>query len=141
MAGAELLVPGQAPGDEISASSVTPIRIHLGPMPAMLHGIVRDLLAAEPDFVIVGTSGADEDPLARARQERADMVITQDRGEGGSSALDAIISGPPVSIFAISQDGRQAAAVELVRQVISLDTGRKAGFADAVRSVAAGLPC
>jgi hypothetical protein len=120
---------------------VTAIRIHLGPMPALLYGIVRDLLAAEPDFVVVGSSGADEDPLVRACQERADMVITQDRSQGCNSTLDAIISGPPVCIFAITADGRQAAAVELVRQVINLDTGRKAAFAEAVRSVAAGLPC
>lgn len=108
-------------------------------MPAMLHGIVRDLLIAEPDFVLVGWSSADEDPLARAHEEHADMLITEDRA--GNSTLDALLSAPPVRILAIAADGRNADALDVVRRTVNLDSGGKNAFADAVRSVAAGLTC
>jgi len=109
-------------------------------MPTMLLGIVRDLLSAEPDFIVVGCSRPDEDPLARARDDRADMLITEDRGASGTSGLDAVVVGPPLCIFAIAPDGRKAAAVDLVRRVVDLDTSGQGAFADAIRS-AVGLPC
>jgi DNA-binding NarL/FixJ family response regulator len=139
MAGAESSAVVQNVLIQTTATSVNPIRIHLGHMPAMLRRIVSDLLSAEPDFIVVGSSRPDEDPLVRARQELADMVITEDRSGSGPSTLDLIISGPPISIFAIASHGQTAAAVDLVRRPINLDTGRKAALADAIRSVAAGL--
>lgn len=116
-----------------------PIRIHLGDMPPMLRTIVDDLLSAHPEFLVVGYTGPGEDPLVLARRERADVLITEDRSRNGTAAIDAIISGPPLCIFAIAQDGRNAAAVDLVRRPVNLETGRKAAFADAIRSAAAGL--
>ena len=68
----------------------------------MLRAIVDDLLAQESDFVVVGSSQADEDPLLGARENQADMLITEDGSETGATCLHAIMCGPPISIFAIA---------------------------------------
>jgi DNA-binding NarL/FixJ family response regulator len=102
-------------------------------MPSMLRAIINDLLAREPDFEVVGASGAQEDALLRARQVQADMLITGGGG-GGSCCLEAILCGPPLSIVAIAEDGRDAAAVTLVRQQIDLEAADD--VIDAIRRVA-----
>ena len=141
MTGAGLPTVVQASPIEPVLTSARPVRIHLGPMPPMRRRIVCDLLSAEPDLVVVGSSGADEEPLEQARRQLADMMIMEDRRADGTSTLDLIISGPLVSIFAIAPDGQTAAAVDFIRRPINLDTGRKAAFADAIRSLGAGLRC
>jgi DNA-binding NarL/FixJ family response regulator len=108
-------------------------------MPPMLRAIVDDLLARESDLLVTGSSRTGEDPLVRAREERADMLITQDGGESGESGetcLEAILSGPPLSVLAIAADGREAAAVSLVRQPVDIEGDTNATFADAIRRVA-----
>lgn len=99
----------------------------------MLRAIVNDLLARESDFEVVGTSGAEEDALLGARQVRADMLITAADGDGGT-CLSAILCGPPLSIFAIGEDGRDAAAVTFVRRQIDLEAADD--VVDAIRRVA-----
>jgi hypothetical protein len=103
----------------------------------MLRAIVDDLLAREADLVVTGASDSGEDPLIRAREEQADMLITQDGGERGSTCLEAILAGPPLSVIAIAPGGREAAAVSLVRRSIDIESGADAAFADAIRRVAA----
>jgi DNA-binding NarL/FixJ family response regulator len=105
-------------------------------MPAMLRAIVDDLLAQESDFVVVGSSQPDEDPLLGARENQADMLITEDGSETGATCLHAIMCGPPISIFAIAADGRDASAISLVRKEITFDPAKQATFADAIRRVA-----
>lgn len=102
----------------------------------MLRAIVDDLLARESDLLVTGSSRTGEDPLVRAREERADMLITQDGGESGATCLEAILSGPPLSVLAIALDGREAAAVSLVRQPIDIEGDTNSAFADAIRRVA-----
>ena len=102
----------------------------------MLRAIVDDLLAQEPDFVVVGSTQGDEDPLLRARENQADMPITEDGSETGATCLHAIMCGPPISIFAIAADGRDASAISLVRKEITFDPAKQATFADAIRRVA-----
>lgn len=102
----------------------------------MLRAIVDDLLARESDLLVTGSSRAGEDPLVRAREERADMLITEDGGKSGATCLEAILSGPPLSVLAIAADGREAAAVSLVRQPIDIEGETDAAFADAIRRVA-----
>ena len=71
---------------------MNPIRIQLGKMPAMLARIVDDLVASESDMVVVGHASGTENPLHLARENGADMLITQD-GQGGSPCLDVIPRG------------------------------------------------
>ena len=105
-------------------------------MPTLLRGIIDDLLAQENDLVVVGSSGAGDDPLLRARDHGADMLITADGNGAGATCLEAILCGPPLSIFAIAPDGMDATAITLVRQTIAFDADEKSAFADAIRRVA-----
>ena len=47
-------------------------------MPEMLRTIMSDLLSQEPDMVIAGGSGRPEDSLPNAREQHADVLVTQD---------------------------------------------------------------
>lgn len=111
-----------------------PIRIQIGPMPAMLSAIVGDLLAREEDFVVVGRTQEDEDPLCLARANGAEMVITH-QGSGAGTSIDAILSGPPLSILAIGGDGRSGSALTLAREPVALDAASPA-LPDAIRRIA-----
>lgn len=117
---------------------MNPIRIHLGPMPGMLCTIIDDLLARESDIVVVGRSSEREDALARARELQADVVITEDTNQGGT-CLGSILTGPPLSIFALAPDGLRAAAIDLSRRQIRLD-GEAATLANAIRQLAVPVP-
>ena len=117
---------------------MNPIRIHLGPMPGMLCTIVDDLLSRESDIVVVGRSSDREDALLRAREEQADVVITEDSNQG-STCLNAILSGPPLSIFALAPDGLGAAAIDLTRRQVRLD-GDKETLAEAIRQLTVPQP-
>jgi DNA-binding NarL/FixJ family response regulator len=104
----------------------------------MLCTIIDDLLARETDIVVVGRSSEREDALARAREEQADVVNTEDTNQGGT-CLHSILSGPPLSIFALAPDGLCAAAIDLSRRQIRLD-GEAATLADAIRQLAVPVP-
>lgn len=115
---------------------MSPIRIHLGSMPEMLRAIITDLLHQDPDIVVVGRSGQGEDELECACEEWADVLITQVRRHDGNAFLDALLSAPPICIFAISDDGMTADAVNLVRKPIALNDRLPSAFANAVRQIA-----
>jgi hypothetical protein len=117
---------------------VNPIRIHLGPMPGMLSTIIDDLLSSERDIVVVGRSSAREDALLRAREDQADIVITEDSNLG-STCLNAILSDPPLRIFALASDGLAAAAIDLTRRKVRLDDD-KTTLANAIRQLTVAQP-
>jgi hypothetical protein len=108
-------------------------------MPTMLCSIVSDLLRQEPDMVVVGRSEIDQDALQAACDQHADVLITQDRDGEASTSLDAILRGPLLGIFALSADGRNAAAVNLVRHPVSLNHDQNHRLADAIRRIADNL--
>lgn len=101
----------------------------------MLTRIVDDLLAAEADILVVGRSSGTGDPLRQARDNEADMLVTQD-GQGGDTCVDAILAGRPLRILAIDRDGRNGSTISLARRPVSLDNAGKAGLADAIRQAA-----
>lgn len=117
---------------------MTPLRIFLGPMPEMLRTIVNDLLSRESDIVMVGGSGDIPDPLLQARHQGADVLITED-APSESTCLTSVISGPPLRIFVIGADGREAAAINLARKRVGLDSGNQATLAEAIRQIAADM--
>jgi hypothetical protein len=112
------------------------IRIQLGQMPPMLTRIVDDLLASEADMVVVGRSSGAEDSLRQARENEADMLVTQD-GQGGRTCVDAILAGP-LSIFAIGRDGRNGSAITLIRRPVELEAAGSSSLAAAIRRAAEG---
>lgn len=115
-----------------------PIRIHLGPMPAMLRTIVGDLLRQEPDMVLLTRTESGPDALQSAREESADILITQEGAGEPGSCLDTIMRSEGLGICALSADGRSASAVSLVRRPIAFDEDRFA-LADAVRRMAESI--
>lgn len=119
-------------------SGVNSIRIHLGPMPKMLRTIVGDLLDCEKDLLVVGQSERGQDTLQMVQDERADVLITQDRARNDNLCLDRILTAAPLAILAISDDGRTADAVGLVRRPVILNGGDRSGLAEAIREIAEG---
>lgn len=102
----------------------------------MLSRIVDDLLLREPDLVVVGRSQGGGDALREARDNRADMLITQDEYGGGGTCLDSILAAPPISILAISADGLTGARISLSRRPVDLGTPAGASLAEAIRGLA-----
>lgn len=147
--GLDLFVPGWSwvwgantricASETAGRSRVKPIRIHLGPMSEMLRTIIEDLLSLERDIVVVGNSRQQHDVLKRARDEGADMLITQSRDDAGDSSLDAILAASPVKILAINQDGKEAAVFNLTRHAIALNGDRKAVLGQAIRNAASSI--
>lgn len=105
-------------------------------MSEMLRAIIGDLLDRETDFVVVGRSGLGQDAFRQAQDDRADVLITHDRGQEDKACLDQILAATPISILAISDDGKAADAVDLVRRPVALGGGGPSGLADAVREIA-----
>lgn len=102
----------------------------------MLRTIVGDLLGREQDILVVGRSDQGEDTLRRAKDDHADVLITHERDGQEKLCLDQIIAAPPLSILSISNDGRTADAVDLVRRPVTLNGGPTSSLADAVRVIA-----
>ena len=128
--------PRSLAGLKAAGSGVNPIRIHLGPMPEMLRTIIGDLLRQETDLVVVGQSGEGQDTLRSAQDERADVLIAHNQPHPDSRCLDTILAATPISILAISGDGRTADAVNLLRRPVALNGGGQSGLADAIRQIA-----
>lgn len=98
----------------------------------MLLAMVEDMLAAEPDLIVVGRSAAGEDSLSTARHQRADVLLAHEGGDPGA-CLAALLAEPPLSILSIGRDGKTAAAVSLARQPVPLEGNGSAPFAAAIR--------
>jgi chemotaxis response regulator CheB len=105
-------------------------------MPSMLSRIVDDLLVREPDMVVVGRSPGGGDALREARDNLADMLITQDEFGDGGTCLDTILAAPPLNILAISRDGLTGARISLSRHPINLGAEGGATLAEAIRGLA-----
>ena len=105
-------------------------------MPEMLRTIVGDLLRCEPDLIIVGSSDEREDPIHKARASHADVLITRNGLGDTAGCIDQILTASPISILAISDDGRSADAVSLVRRPVSLNGGNPSRLPEAVREIA-----
>jgi hypothetical protein len=116
---------------------MNPIRVHLGSMPEMLRTIMSDLLEQEEDMVIAGDSPGREESLPNARQQHADVLVTQDSAnQAVGSCLDLVLAAPPLGIFAVSEDGHSASGVTLVRRPIPLESDGRSTFAEAIRRMA-----
>ena len=107
-------------------------------MPTMLRTIVGDLLRQEPDMLLVAPAAGGHDAIRSAREDRADILITQDGAGEPGSCLETILGGEGIGICALSADGRSASAINLVRRAIGLDDDRFV-LADAVHSIAEDL--
>jgi DNA-binding NarL/FixJ family response regulator len=105
-------------------------------MPEMLRTIIGDLLGQEADLVVVGQSGEGQDTLRSAQDDQADVLIAHNQPHPDSRCLDTILAVTPISILAISEDGRTADAVNLMRRPVALNGGAQSGLADVIRQIA-----
>jgi DNA-binding NarL/FixJ family response regulator len=115
---------------------MSPIRVHLGPMPEMLRTFIKDLLSVDGGIVVVGHSDEQNQVFRHAREQGADMLIAQVGGSADHSSIDTVLSAAPVKIFAIRPDGKNAEVVNLTRQAIALDGDRQAVLGEAIRQAA-----
>lgn len=115
---------------------MSPIRVHLGPMPEMLRTFIEDLLSVDRGIVVVGHSDEQNQVFQHAREQGADMLIAQVGGNVGHSSIDTVLSAAPVKIFAIRPDGKNAEVVNLTRHAVALDSERQAVLGEAIRQAA-----
>lgn len=93
-----------------------------------------DLLAPEPDMEIVGFAEEEADALSAARQEGANLVITQESGTSTSGPLGAILTDLPLTILSIDAGGDAGTSVAFLRRRHSLQLGSGNGLAQVVRN-------
>ena len=89
-------------------------------------------------MLLVAHPGGGEDAIRSAREESADILITQEGAGEPHSCLETILVGDGFGICALSADGRSASAVNVVRRPIAFDDDRFV-LADAVRRIAESL--
>lgn len=87
-------------------------------------------------MLVVGRSEDGEGALVDAREDQADVLITQDGAGSRPDCLQAILSPEPLAVFAVSVDGKKADAVSLVHRSVSLEPQSGPALATAVRSLA-----
>lgn len=103
----------------------------------MLRTIMGDLLSQQPDMVIAGESALADESLPTARNQRADVLITEQRSDAGTSCLDAVLGESPIGVFAVSADGRSATGVTLRPRRIPVESEGRSTLVEAVRRMAA----
>jgi len=113
---------------------VQPVRIHLSRMPPLLKRMITDLLSPEHDMEIVGSGDGGEESLVAARVEGANMIITQDHGNGSDACLRAIVEGAPLTILKIERSGSIGTSINFVRRRHRLDEHDGKSLARVVRS-------
>jgi chemotaxis response regulator CheB len=118
---------------------MSPIRVHLGPMPEMLRTIMSDLISEAPDIVIVGQSSRHEEALPEARGDGSQVLIVAESGTPAGSCLELVLAESPIGIFALSADGRSAAGVTLRRRHVQVELDGRSTIVDAIRQMAADV--
>jgi DNA-binding NarL/FixJ family response regulator len=105
---------------------VTPARVVLVSLPALLRDIVAGVLREEPDIVVVET----EDDLREAVERlHADAAVVEDETVDPARVADVLRRHPDACLIGVSADGRQAYAYEPRRVLLgglSPDTLREA---------------
>ena len=107
----------------------------------MLIDIISDVVASEPDLVIVDkmTEGAGVGPAAR--RARADVVIVQQASSSDCAEQAEFLSVQrPFKVIALADDGRQGFLYELRPHCIPLGEMSADGLIAAIRAAAHRKP-
>jgi len=86
-------------------------------------------------MVLVARPEGGQDAMRKAREQSADILITQEGASERGSCLDTILLSDGLGICALSADGRSASAVNLARRPIAFEDDRFA-LAEALRRIA-----
>jgi DNA-binding NarL/FixJ family response regulator len=91
-----------------------PLRILLASMPRMLIEMITQIIAKEPEFVIVGAISECSDLTAAVRRSQADLLIVGQRSFAEATDIPAVLSSSyPTKILTITESGQCGALHEL----------------------------
>jgi DNA-binding NarL/FixJ family response regulator len=90
-----------------------PFRILIVSMPEMLMEMIAQIIAREPEFVIVGEIAECPDLTSAVRRSHADLVIVGQLSLAGANVPAALSSNYPAKILTITENGRNATLNEL----------------------------
>jgi hypothetical protein len=108
-------------------------------MRGILGGIVREIVAQEPDMEIVGELGAMSEVRATGRLARLGVVVVRSDDEPGSveDVRDLLGRHPQVTILTVQGDGRHGAVYRLRPEKAFIGDLSPASLMTAIRAGAA----
>jgi len=90
-----------------------PFRILIVSMPEMLMEMIAQIIAREPEFVIVGQAAQCSDLTSSVRRCHADLVIVGQLSLAEANVPAVLSSSYPAKILTITENGRCATLNEL----------------------------
>jgi DNA-binding NarL/FixJ family response regulator len=109
-------------------------RILLVEMPRMLCDIITDVVASQPDMVVVGELPERADLLPAVNRTRADVVVLGLPDSDLPNECGPLFDAHPRSrLLGVAADGRRAFLYELRPQRIPLGEVSPQGLLDAIR--------
>jgi chemotaxis response regulator CheB len=92
-----------------AGATVKPTRVLLARLPRMLRDILREIIAAQPDMVIVAEADDAEDLVAATAPYAPDvLVVGLEASETQEVAHDVLRRAPWLRVLAIEAGGRRA---------------------------------
>jgi DNA-binding NarL/FixJ family response regulator len=105
---------------EVEAQLLRRTRVVLVDMPQLLRGIVREVLAAEPELELVGEFPESTGLAIVAERTDADIVVVGGRLGEGAPICALLEAHPRVRVLAIRADGRRGSLFWLAPERKSL---------------------
>ena len=90
-----------------------PFRILLASMPAMLMEMIAQIIAREPEFVVVGAIAECPDLASAVRRSHANLVIVGQLSLAEANVQAVLSSSYPAKILTITENGQCATLHEL----------------------------
>ena len=90
-----------------------PFRILLASMPVMLMEMIAQIIAREPEFVVVGAIAECPDLASAVRRSHADLVIVGQLSLAEANVPAVLSSSYPAKILTIAENGQCATVHEL----------------------------
>ena len=114
------------------------IRILITAMPRLLHQVVENMVASQPDMTLTAPVKQSESIAAAARRVRADLVIvSESRDEPSQTPWQVLDEHPHLKLMTISGDGHRATRYELRPHQLVIDDISSESLIDAVRAAMA----
>jgi hypothetical protein len=106
-------------------------------MGGLLHDIVRDTLAAQPDMKVIGDAhdGGDLNPMLQAGNVDV-VVVGAPRPEDFAVAIPILLTSPRIKVLAIAISGRRAMLYRLRPHQIPLGDMSPQDLVGAIRAEA-----
>ena len=93
--------------------NMEPFRILLASMPRMLMEMIGQIIAREPEFVVVGAIAECTDLTSAVKRSRADLLIVEQSSVTEADVGAVLSSSYPTKILTISENGEGGALNEL----------------------------